>query len=271
MSLALWSMNALEAAPHTKNPHHRSLVASIDFSTAVDTIDHGELFGMLDRLPRLGPRTKRWLNNSLRGRYVRVCSREQHSRKQLTPAGVPQGSVLGPQLFFYCVDDLLHRMGNIYSAPALMHADDLALVASGADIHACAAAMQPSLSLTTTWATEHSPKINVDKSEAAAFYISSHTRSDEEMVDLLLGNGNLRIQSCPVRLLGTTIDRLPNFDYARFHRYKADHATLLSIAAGRTGWCVPSHHAILFNWIRPRCVTVLWRDTCPMPCPHLPP
>ncbi|KAF8277532.1 hypothetical protein TcBrA4_0108760 [Trypanosoma cruzi] len=31
------------------------------------------------------------------------------------------------------------------------------------------------------------------------------------MVDLLSGNGNLRIQSRPVRLLDNTIDRLPNF------------------------------------------------------------
>ncbi|KAF8297554.1 hypothetical protein TcYC6_0078490 [Trypanosoma cruzi] len=202
---------------------------------------------MLHGLPRLSPQTKRWLHNNLRGRYVRVCTREQHSRKHLTPAGVPQGSVLRPQLFLYSVDDVLRRMGNIYSAAALMYADDLTLVASDADIHACAAAMRPLLSLVATWAVEHSLKINVAKSEAALFYISSHTRSDEDMVDLHLGNGNLRIQSRPVRLLGTTIVRLPNFGYACFHRFKADHATSLPITTGRTGWCVPSHHAILFD------------------------
>ncbi|RNF02110.1 hypothetical protein TcG_11325 [Trypanosoma cruzi] len=102
-------------------------------------------------------------------------------------------------------------MGNIYSSSAFMHADDLTLVASGADIHACAAAMRPLLSFVATWAAEHSLKTNVAKSEATLFYISSHTRSDEDMVDLHPGNGNLRIQSRPVRLLGTTIDRLPNF------------------------------------------------------------
>ncbi|PWV05526.1 hypothetical protein C3747_129g140 [Trypanosoma cruzi] len=166
---------------------------------------------MLDGLPRLGLRTKRWLHNYLRGRYIGVCTREQHSRKHLTPAGVPQGGVPGPQLFLHHVDDLLHRMDNIYSASALMWSDDLTLVASGADIHACAAGMQQALSLVSKWAAEHSLKINVDKSEAALFYIFLHTRSDEEMVDLHLGNGNPRIQSRPARLLGSTIDRLPNF------------------------------------------------------------
>ncbi|PWV19809.1 hypothetical protein C3747_8g813 [Trypanosoma cruzi] len=212
MSSALWSMSTLEAAPHTCHPRHRrSLVALIDFSTAFDTIDHGKLFGMLDRLPRLGPRTKRWLHNYLRGRHFKVCTREQHSRKQLASAGVLQGSVLGPQLFLHSVDDVLRRMENIYSASALMYADDLTLVASGAGIHAFAAAMQPALSPITTWAAEHNLKINVDKSEDALFYISSHTRSDKDMADLLPGNGNLRIQSRPLRLLDTTVEQILNF------------------------------------------------------------
>ncbi|KAF8281834.1 hypothetical protein TcYC6_0006730 [Trypanosoma cruzi] len=166
---------------------------------------------MLDRLQRLGPQTKRWLHNYLRGRYVRVCTCEQHSRKQLTSAGAPQGSVPGPQLFLHCVDDLLRRMDNIYSAAAFMHADEQTLVASGADIHACAAAMQPALSLVSTWAAEHKLKINVDKSEAAIFYIFLHTLSGEKIIDLHLDSGNLRIQSRSVRLLGNTIDRLLNF------------------------------------------------------------
>ncbi|KAF8298223.1 hypothetical protein TcBrA4_0065230 [Trypanosoma cruzi] len=38
---------------HT-TPSSPSLVVSIDFPTAFDTTDHGKLFGMLDRLPRLG-------------------------------------------------------------------------------------------------------------------------------------------------------------------------------------------------------------------------
>ncbi|RNE95669.1 hypothetical protein TcG_13301 [Trypanosoma cruzi] len=91
-----------------------------------------------------------------------------------------------------------------------MYADEHTPVASGADIHACAAAMRPPLSFVATWAAEQNLKINVAKSESALFYISSHTRSDEDMVDLHLVSGNLRIQSRPVRLLGTTIDQLLN-------------------------------------------------------------
>ncbi|ESS63440.1 hypothetical protein TCDM_08740 [Trypanosoma cruzi Dm28c] len=70
---------------------------------------------------------------------------------------------------------MMCRLENIYFASAFMYADALTLVASGADIHACAAAMPPALPRITTWAAEHSLKINVAKSEAALFHISSHT------------------------------------------------------------------------------------------------
>ncbi|KAF8303551.1 hypothetical protein TcYC6_0039620 [Trypanosoma cruzi] len=51
----------------TRHPRrHRSLAVLIDFSTAVDTIDHDKLSGMFDRLQRLGPKPKRWLQNYLR-------------------------------------------------------------------------------------------------------------------------------------------------------------------------------------------------------------
>ncbi|RNF14629.1 hypothetical protein TcG_07535 [Trypanosoma cruzi] len=203
---------------------------------------------MLDRLPRLGPQNKRWLNNYLRGRRVRVCTREQHSRKQLASAGAPQGSVPGPKLFLHHVDELLCRMESIYSASALMYADEHTPVASGADIHACAAAMPPALSPITTWAAEHNLKTNVDKSEAALFHISSHTRSEENMVDLLPGNGNLRIQSRQARLLGTTFDQLLNsvthastasrqtmqgrYQLRPFEKAGASHHTMQSFSIG---------------------------------------
>ncbi|RNC32211.1 hypothetical protein TcCL_Unassigned05200 [Trypanosoma cruzi] len=41
-------------------------------------------------------------------------------------------------------------------------------------------------------------------------HLFTHTLSDEDMVDLHLVSGNLRIQSHPVRLLGNTFDRLLN-------------------------------------------------------------
>ncbi|ESS60705.1 hypothetical protein TCDM_11750 [Trypanosoma cruzi Dm28c] len=164
---------------------------------------------MLNRLPRLGPKPNVGCittcgaamlgyalanstpgNNSPQLEHHKAASRDPNSSSTVW---------------------MMCRLENIYFASAFMYADALTLVASGADIHACAAVMPPALSRITTWAAEHSLKINVAKREAALFHISSHTESEEDMTDLLPGNGNLRIQSRPVRLLDTTFDLPLNF------------------------------------------------------------
>ncbi|KAH9577779.1 Reverse transcriptase domain [Trypanosoma melophagium] len=157
-----------------------------------------------------GSRKKSWLQSHLRGRYIWVRVDENTSRAQLTSAGVPQGSVLGPQLFLHYVGELLCRLDNV-SLSAFMYADDLTLFTSGADIHDFASAMQPALDLITKWAAEYALNLNVAKSDAVLFYLSSHTASDAEEVCLRLGHERLHIELRPVKLLGATAGRLPNF------------------------------------------------------------
>ncbi|KAF8275844.1 putative Reverse transcriptase (RNA-dependent DNA polymerase)/RNase H [Trypanosoma cruzi] len=137
-------------APTRHACRHR-LWSRLIFRLRSTPLTMGSYSACLTEFRALATEPKRWLHNYLRGRYVRVCTRVQHSRKQLASAGVLQGGVPGPQLFLYCVDDLLRRLGNIYSASAFMNADEHTLVASDADIHACAAAMRPLLSLVATW------------------------------------------------------------------------------------------------------------------------
>ncbi|RNC33454.1 hypothetical protein TcCL_Unassigned03849 [Trypanosoma cruzi] len=71
--------------------------------------------------------------------------------------------------------------------------------------------MPTAVSLVATWAAEHSLKINADRSGAALFCIVSHRQSDEETADHRLGDGNPRVKSHPVSLLGNAIDRHLNF------------------------------------------------------------
>ncbi|RNC32486.1 hypothetical protein TcCL_Unassigned04899, partial [Trypanosoma cruzi] len=113
-------------------------------------------------------------------------------------------------LFLHHVDDLLRRLGNIYSASAFVHADDLTLVASGAEIHACAAAMRPALSLITTWATEHNLKISADRSEplySASPHTGGLTRTPRTVVWAMETQAGGRTWCvCPeMRLIGPSI------------------------------------------------------------------
>ncbi|RNC32793.1 hypothetical protein TcCL_Unassigned04568 [Trypanosoma cruzi] len=127
------------------------------------------------------------------------------------------------------VDGLLRCLYSIHFAPAFIHADGRTLVALCADIRLRAAAMPTAVSLVATWAAEHSLNINADRSGAALFCIASHRQSDEDTADHRLGDGNQRVKSHPVRLLGNAIDRHLNFGL---------HAT---VAAIRT---VPRRHQL---------------------------
>ncbi|RNC55188.1 hypothetical protein TcCL_ESM07332 [Trypanosoma cruzi] len=160
---------------------------------------------------------------------VWVSARQEYSRQHLTSAVAAQCSIVGPQLLLHRVDVLLRRLDGIHFASVFIHADDRTLVALCADGRACAAAMQPALSLVSKWAAEHSLKIGADGSGPALFCIASHRQSDEDTADHRLGGGNPRVKSHLVRLLGNAIDRHLNFGL---------HVTA---AAGQT---VPRRHQL---------------------------
>ncbi|KAF8279982.1 hypothetical protein TcBrA4_0099090 [Trypanosoma cruzi] len=92
-----------------------------------------------------------------------------------------------------------------------------------------AAAMTTAVSVVATWAAEHSLKINADSRGAALFCIASHRQSDEDTADHRLGDGNQRVKSHPVRLLGNAIGRHLNFGL---------HVTVAAM------WTVPRRHQL---------------------------
>jgi ribonuclease P/MRP protein subunit RPP40 len=97
-------------------------VVFVDFSKASDKVPHQRLLLKLASYG-ISAKVRRWLQEFLEGRTMRVKVNEELSEGISISSGVPQGSVLGPELFKVYVNDLPQHLAT----RCLLYADDLKL------------------------------------------------------------------------------------------------------------------------------------------------
>ena len=132
-------------------------VVFVDFSKAFDKVPHQRL---LRKVEAYGIRGKllSWLSDFLIGRQVQVRVNESLSNTIPACSGVPQGSVLGPELFKIYVNDI---PSTIHSE-CLLYADDLKLWAPITSLQD-AQSFQSSLDSLFTWTNVWLLPINFSK------------------------------------------------------------------------------------------------------------
>ena len=173
-------------------------VVFIDFQKAFDTVSHDILIYKLQAMGLSGDILK-WLTSYLKDRkqfaVVNGCS----SQTRTVTCGVPQGSLLGPRLFTYYINDLTDSTteGNLE-----LYADDTTLHIIGNNVDEVVNGLNRALSEISLWCRNNKLTIHAGKSEAM---IISHRAFCGPLRPIKLGDKILNVVS-ETRCLGIIID-----------------------------------------------------------------
>ena len=146
-----------------------------DFSKAFDVVSHAIL---LDKLSRLGVEANliSWIKDFLVGRTMSVSVKGERSNPRPVASGVPQGSVLGPNLFLIFVNHIASNLTCQYK----IFADDLKIYMkirhdSAVDHLHDSQLCQADISLLQRTASSWGLKLNQEKCAVIRFQRKSHT------------------------------------------------------------------------------------------------
>ena len=186
-------------------PGSRTILSTIDFSKAFDSVWHPALF---HKLISAGPPPcfARWNQSFLSDRRACMVFQNHKSRSFRVRRGVLQGSILGPVLFSLFINDLPASLPS--SVSCSLYADDLAIWSSSPSVPTAVEATQGALFRLERWSEYWCLLINPSKCEASFFSVDPHQANLQP--NLLLLGSRLHFNPTPT-FLGVTFDRTLSF------------------------------------------------------------
>ena len=215
-----------------KKPPDQTILASVDFSKAFDSIWHSALFHELFSL-KLPPCFVLWVRSFLSDRRAKVQVGGSRSRSVRIRQGVLQGSALGPVLFILFVDDITKGLRR--GAHASLYADDLAIWSSSPDPLKASSVVQSSLTVLETWSNLWRLPLNPKKFESSFFSADPHQATFQPRLNFL---GFPLLFDLTPKFLGVIFDRTLSFGahvQSLCSKFYPRHKALCSIATASWG------------------------------------
>ena len=158
------------------NDHKQHFFLFIDTAKAFDSLDHGYLFAVLDKI---GMPT--WVVNIVKGlmHFARVRPALKGKQRQTIQIlrGVKQGCPLSPLLFIIAYDPLLHRIGLVSGAIVWSFADDAVIANENlSDMHTVTKAIDLFSTISG---------FGVNRNKSTVLHVLKPTRADHEGLEAL--------------------------------------------------------------------------------------
>ena len=189
-----------------RNKGEYVMAAFLDIRKAFDVVHHGRLL-MKMKGYGLSLGALKMIASYLESRKCSTLANDKRSPPMSVSYGVPQGSVLGPLLFLYYINDLPEMVKN--TVP-ILYADDLVLLSIGKNPIQVKTLLQNDLTSVQHWCNINRLTPNIGKTKSMWFVPDNKVEHVRGLnVEL---NGQLLGQVVEFKYLGVWLDRDLKFD-----------------------------------------------------------